>query len=147
MADGDRNRMALERHWASAVAGDLDTEQDVYHEDVVVDYPQSGERIRGRENLRAVRTHHPSRMEYAVHRITGQGDVWVTESVSEYERSDRMQREPTVEDMRRRGRIEHIQDRRSRNAIPRQRVDNVNHVPTSGPLLQCLAKRCFVAGA
>lgn len=85
MADGDRNRMALERHWASAVAGDLDTEQDVYHEDVVVDYPQSGERIRGRENLRAVRTHHPSRMEYAVHRITGQGDVWVTESVSGYE--------------------------------------------------------------
>ncbi|HEX5497512.1 MAG TPA: nuclear transport factor 2 family protein [Mycobacteriales bacterium] len=84
MGRDSQNRTALERHWAASVAGDLDTEHEIYHDDVVVEYPQSGERIRGRDSLRAVRVHHPSRMEYAVQRITGHGDVWVTEGVSGY---------------------------------------------------------------
>lgn len=84
MADGDRNRVALERHWEASVAGDLDGEHEIYAEDVVVDYPQSGERIHGRDNLRAVRVHHPERLEYEVRRITGHGAVWVTECASGY---------------------------------------------------------------
>lgn len=87
MGRDEEIRTALERHWAASVAGDLDTEHEIYHDDVLVEYPQSGERIRGRDNLRAVRVHHPSRLEYAVHRIRGQGDVWVTECVSGYGRS------------------------------------------------------------
>lgn len=38
-------RAALDRHWAASAAGELDAEHEIYHDDVVVEYPQSGERI------------------------------------------------------------------------------------------------------
>jgi ketosteroid isomerase-like protein len=41
-------REALNRHWAAADANDFDAEHDIYREDAVLDYPQSGERISGR---------------------------------------------------------------------------------------------------
>jgi ketosteroid isomerase-like protein len=30
---------ALERHWTASAAGDLDAEHEIYHDDVVVEYP------------------------------------------------------------------------------------------------------------
>ena len=44
-------RAALERHWEASRAGDQDAEHEIYHEDAVVEYPQSGERVRGRHNV------------------------------------------------------------------------------------------------
>jgi ketosteroid isomerase-like protein len=44
-------RTALDRHWAASAAGDLEAEHDIYHDDAICDYPQSGERILGRSNL------------------------------------------------------------------------------------------------
>jgi hypothetical protein len=41
-------RAALDRHWAAADANDLEGERQIYREDAVLEYPQSGERIRGR---------------------------------------------------------------------------------------------------
>jgi hypothetical protein len=41
-------RAALDRHWAASDANDLEAEHDIYREDAVLEYPQSGERIRGR---------------------------------------------------------------------------------------------------
>ena len=41
-------RAALERHWAASDASDFEAEHEIYREDAVLDYPQSGERIRGR---------------------------------------------------------------------------------------------------
>jgi len=41
-------RAALDRHWAASDADDFETEHDLYQEDAVLEYPQSGERIRGR---------------------------------------------------------------------------------------------------
>jgi hypothetical protein len=46
-------RAALERHWS-----DIENQEvvhEIYHEDVVVEFPQGGERIVGRANLRAMR--------------------------------------------------------------------------------------------
>jgi len=40
-------RAALDRHWAASDANDFETEHLIYHEDAVLDYPQSGERTRG----------------------------------------------------------------------------------------------------
>jgi SnoaL-like domain len=75
-----QNRAALERHWAASAAGDQDTEHEIYHDDAIVDYPQSGERIRGRHNVQALRSHHPARPSgFVVRRIVGAGDLWVTE--------------------------------------------------------------------
>src|SRR3954452_361792 len=73
-------RAAIDRHWAASAAGDQVAEHDIYHDDVVCEYPQSGEIIRGRDNLQALRSHHPGRpSDFTVRRIVGEGDLWVTE--------------------------------------------------------------------
>ncbi len=78
-------RAALERHWTAAAAGDQDAEHEIYHDDATVEYPQSGERIRGRQNVQALRSHHPDRPSgFAVRRMLGEGDLWVTEYVIIY---------------------------------------------------------------
>src|SRR5262249_4736871 len=41
-------RAALDRHWAASDANNFDEEHQIYREDAVLEYPQSGERIRGR---------------------------------------------------------------------------------------------------
>jgi hypothetical protein len=38
---------ALNAHWRASAAGDLDAEHDIYDDDSICDYPQSGERIVG----------------------------------------------------------------------------------------------------
>jgi hypothetical protein len=43
-------RAALDRHWAASDANDFEAEHSIYREDAVLEYPQSGERIRGRRN-------------------------------------------------------------------------------------------------
>jgi hypothetical protein len=59
-------RAALDRHWTASDANDFETEHDIYLEDAVLEYPQSGERIRGRRNIQITRTNQPSkkRLQY-----------------------------------------------------------------------------------
>jgi ketosteroid isomerase-like protein len=78
-------RAALDRHWEAADRGDQDAVHEIYHEDVVVEWPQSGERVRGRENLQALRTNHPSALRFTVRRVLGAGALWVTEYVITYD--------------------------------------------------------------
>jgi ketosteroid isomerase-like protein len=79
-------RTALDLHWQASAAGDADAEHAIYHDDVVCEYPQSGERILGRANLQALRTHHPGKPSgFHVRRITGSGETWVTEYTINYE--------------------------------------------------------------
>jgi hypothetical protein len=78
-------RAALERHWAASDANDFATEHRIYREDAVLDYPQSGERIRGRQKIQASRTAQPNRERFAVRRIVGAGELWVTEYVITYD--------------------------------------------------------------
>jgi len=48
----ERNiRAALGRHWAAADANDFETEHDIYHDDAVLEHPQSGEGFRGRRAI------------------------------------------------------------------------------------------------
>jgi len=42
-------------------ASDFQAEHEIYREDAVLDYPQSGERIRGRHNIQESRTVQPSK--------------------------------------------------------------------------------------
>jgi hypothetical protein len=51
----------------------------------VLEYPQSGERIRGRRNLQASRAAQPNRKRFTVRRIIGAGGLWVTEYVLTYD--------------------------------------------------------------
>ncbi len=78
-------RMALDQHWAASDAGDFEAEHSLYRDDAVLDYPQSGERIVGRQNIRSSRAAQPNRKRFEVRRITGSGDFWVTEYVLTYD--------------------------------------------------------------
>jgi SnoaL-like domain len=78
-------RAALDQHWAASDANDFQTEHLIYREDAVLDYPQSGERTRGRSNIQAQRTSQPNKKRFTVRRIIGSGNLWVTELILTYD--------------------------------------------------------------
>src|SRR5271154_4739390 len=78
-------RAALDRHWAASDANDFETEHLIYHDDAFLDYPQSGERTRGRHNIQGQRASQPNQKRFTVRRIVGSGDLWVTEFVLTYD--------------------------------------------------------------
>jgi hypothetical protein len=78
-------RAALKRHWDASDANDLDVEHDIYRDDAVLEYPQSGERIRSRRNIQESRRVQPNKKRFTVRRIIGSGDLWVTEFVLSYD--------------------------------------------------------------
>jgi hypothetical protein len=78
-------RLALERHWNASDANDFEVEHEIYREDAVLEYPQSGERIHGRRNIQESRFVQPNKKRFAVRRIVGCGDLWVTEFVLSYD--------------------------------------------------------------
>ena len=84
MADDDV-RAALQRHWAASDANDFAAEHDIYRADAILDYPQSGERIRSRAHIQASRFAQPNAKRFKVRRIVGTGDLWVTEFILEYD--------------------------------------------------------------
>lgn len=83
--DENEIREALDRHWAASDANDFDAEHAIYREDALLEYPQSGERIRGRHSIRASRAAQPSAKRFTVRRIVGAGDLWVTEFIIDYD--------------------------------------------------------------
>ena len=84
----ENNRVALNQHWAASASGDLDAEHQIYDDHVICEYPQSGEKIHGRQNLQALRGHHPGKPSgFLVRRIEGMNDLWVTEYVIKYQNS------------------------------------------------------------
>jgi ketosteroid isomerase-like protein len=78
-------RAALQRHWEASDANDFTTEHEIYRDDAILDYPQSGERIRGRKNIQESRFVQPNKKRFAVRRMIGRGDLWVTEFVLSYD--------------------------------------------------------------
>src|SRR3954454_15138522 len=83
--DDQAARAALHRHWEASDANDFEAEHEIYREDAVLDYPQSGERIRGRRHIQQSRTLQPNNKRFAVRRIIGSGDLWVPEFVLSYD--------------------------------------------------------------
>jgi hypothetical protein len=80
-----RIRAALDQHWAASDASDFETEHQIYHEDAVLEYPQSGERTRSRRNIQNQRASQPSKKRFTVRRIIGSGNLWVTEFILTYD--------------------------------------------------------------
>ena len=79
-------REALNAHWQASAAGDVNTEHDIYADGAICDYPQSGERILGRKNLQALRSHHPGKPSgFNIRRMIGSGDLWITEYIINYQ--------------------------------------------------------------
>jgi len=58
---------------------------EIYAEDAVLEFPQSGERFVGRRNFQEWRTQYPSEVRFEVRRLVGGGDLWVTEVSASYD--------------------------------------------------------------
>jgi hypothetical protein len=76
---------AIEEHWRASELGDIAAEHAIYADAAVLDYPQSGERFRGREAITAQRGGHPANRHFTVLRIQGEGSLWVSECIISYD--------------------------------------------------------------
>jgi SnoaL-like domain len=78
-------RARIEEHWAASERGDTDAEHEIYAAGAVLDYPQSGERFRGRATIQAQRGGHPADRHFTVRRIVGRGNLWISECLITYD--------------------------------------------------------------
>ena len=80
-----KTRARVEQHWEASQRGDTEAENAIYAADAILDYPQSGERFRGRSSIQAQRGGHPAERHFTIRRILGGGDLWVSECVITYD--------------------------------------------------------------
>jgi hypothetical protein len=85
MTSDAQTRAALEEHWQASERGDGEAEHAIYGADAILDYPQSAERFRGRASISAQRGGHPADRHFTIIRISGSGDLWVSECVITYD--------------------------------------------------------------
>ncbi|MGH9979403.1 MAG: nuclear transport factor 2 family protein, partial [Nitrososphaeraceae archaeon] len=67
------------------MALDLDRAHDIYHDDLIVEFPQSGERISGERKLYELRAHYPAKLTFKILRIRGESNLWITELTITYD--------------------------------------------------------------
>jgi ketosteroid isomerase-like protein len=82
------NQAILDRLYDEVWIGethDFDVMDEVFAEDAVVEYPQSGERMRGRANIRAVEQNYPALPKVTIRRRLVIGDLAVVESDLDYQ--------------------------------------------------------------
>ena len=77
-------REVVEALIATLNAGDVGGMDDLFHEDAVMEWPQSGERIAGGDNRRAVYTRFPQLPTISLRRLIGDGDLWVAQADLDY---------------------------------------------------------------
>jgi hypothetical protein len=85
MNPDSQKQAALEQHWKASERGDTEVEHAIYSADAILDYPQSGERFRGRDTISTQRSAHPADRHFTVLRIVGSGDLWVSECIITYD--------------------------------------------------------------
>ena len=84
--DGDAQvKGKIMEHWRASEQRDSAAEHAIYATDAILDYPQSKERFRGRATIEAQRGGHPAERHFTVLRISGHGDLWVSECVISYD--------------------------------------------------------------
>jgi hypothetical protein len=75
----------IDRQFAKMQAGDLAGAHEWYDAAVVLEWPQSGERVRGKENLMALRKAYPADGEFEVRRSIARRNLGVIELVIRYD--------------------------------------------------------------
>ena len=83
-ADESAIRDALLRHWKFAGI-DEDRSGEIYHDDAVLEFPQSGERFVGVDNFQTWRKKYPAKLDFRVRRVAHDGDLWVVENLISYD--------------------------------------------------------------
>jgi hypothetical protein len=64
---------------------DIARASEIYADDAVVEWPQGGERVRGKANIIAFRSAYPARQQFQLHRTTGCHDLWINEYTIRYD--------------------------------------------------------------
>lgn len=82
--DEEAVRAALQRY-VDYSGVDQDISHEIYHEDAVLEFPQSGERFEGVENFREWRRIYPAKVELKIRRMRGRDDFWVMEGLARYD--------------------------------------------------------------
>jgi ketosteroid isomerase-like protein len=77
--DAETVRAALQHDFDHTATGDDDGAHEIYHQDAILEFPQSGERFEGVENFREWRRMYPAKVDFEIGRVRGGGDVWVVE--------------------------------------------------------------------
>jgi SnoaL-like domain len=68
---------------------DPELAHSIYHEDAVLEFPQSGERFEGVENFQAWRSNYPADTTFEFREIRGRDDLWVVELSVTYDEGPR----------------------------------------------------------
>ena len=87
------SKQILENFWETMKTNDFYAVAELLHDDFVLEWPQSGERIRGRENFAAINTYYPAEGKwlFTVNQIVSDGDLVVTDvTVTDGSRTDRV---------------------------------------------------------
>lgn len=63
---------------------DRDTSHEIYTDDAILEFPQSGERFFGKATIQDWRERYPAKTEFRIRRITGGGDYWSAEILISY---------------------------------------------------------------
>lgn len=82
--DAKQIQAMLEEHFEYA-ASDPDRAHAMYTEDAVLEFPQSGERFAGIENMREWRSNYPADTSFEFREVRGRDDLWITELAVSYD--------------------------------------------------------------
>jgi len=95
------NKQILENFWETMKTNDFYAVAALLHDDYILEWPQSRERIRGRDNFAAINTYYPAegKWQFKVNQIISDGDLVVTDvTVTDGSRTDRNITFSTVRD-------------------------------------------------
>ena len=75
------SRQVVERFWAAMGENDFQAAGELLHDEFVLEWPQSGERIRGRSNFVAINEQYPAtgRWRFTLHRLVADSNGVVTD--------------------------------------------------------------------
>ena len=78
-------RSVLQHYINYSAVGDEDRASEIYHDDAVLEFPQSGERFEGVASFREWRRIYPAKVQLEILRVRGVDDFWVAEMRARYD--------------------------------------------------------------
>ena len=81
ISETDSSKEVIQGFWTAMQSNDFKSAGEWLHDDYVLEWPQSGERIRGRTNFVAINEKYPAhgRWKFRIHRMVAEGNQVVTD--------------------------------------------------------------------
>jgi hypothetical protein len=81
----DATARAMIKDHFDASTDDIVRASEIYADDAVLEFPQGGERIRGKATIIEFRSAYPARVTFQMRRTIGRDDLWVNEYTIRYD--------------------------------------------------------------